>query len=107
VTRFFLIVLMAFAVAACVVNQKLGANYAKTGKSDTERMKVVYRYFSGKGEIQGMCKPDETIITVFCDNPSRYGEVIAPSANGSSRAIGTCSSTGPGSHRMTLSCGKP
>jgi hypothetical protein len=95
---------MAIALAACGIYQEVG--YKPVPPKDRERMQVVYRYFSGTGQIEGMCRADETIITVFCNNPSRYGEVIAPSANGSSRAIGICTPQGSGTHRMTLSCAK-
>ena len=90
-TRFLLIILIALAVAAC--------GYGQTAKH-VESRKVVYRSFPG----EGMCKPGETIIAVFCDNPDRFGEVIAPSSNDKSRAIGTCSSTGEGTRKMTLVC---
>jgi hypothetical protein len=92
-------------LAACGIHQEVGYK-PMPPKNDRERMHVVYRYFSGTGQIEGMCRPDETILTVFCNNPSRYGEVIAPSANGSSRAIGVCAPQRGGAHRMTLSCAK-
>ena len=103
--RFSLIVFMAVVLAACGIYQEVGYKPLPP-KNDRERMKVVYRYFSGTGQIEGMCHPDETIITVFCSNPSRYGETIAPSANGPSRATGICQPAGSGAHRMTLSCAK-
>jgi hypothetical protein len=95
---------MAILLAACGIYQEVG--YKPVVPKERERMKVVYRYFSGTGQIEGMCRSNETIITVFCTNPNRYGEVIAPSANGSSRAIGICEPQGDGPHRMTLSCAK-
>ena len=104
-TRVLAIVALALAVAACGIKQDKATLLAAHQK-DPPRMNVVYRYFSGTGEIRGMCKPGEKIVTVFCDNPSRYGEVIAPSAE-ESRPVGVCAPAREGRYRMTLSCGTP
>lgn len=105
-TRLLAIIMVALAVAACGIKQDKATLLAAHQK-DPPRIKVVYRYFTGTGEVRGMCKPGEKIVTVFCDNPTRYGEVIAASADGPSRPVAMCSSKSSVRYRMTVSCGTP
>jgi hypothetical protein len=99
-----LVLAAAFAVSPALADNS--AKKEKSDKNDRERMKVVYRYFSGTGQIEGMCRPGEAIITVFCSDPNSYGTVIAPSAAGSQRPVGKCPPAGGKAHRMTLSCAR-
>jgi hypothetical protein len=104
VKKLLLTILMALAVAACGIQQDKPLQVVK-GKKGDERLNVVYRYFYGKGQIEGTCRPGETIVTVFCDDPNRYGTVIAPSS--SEQATGICTpSSGGGRHKMTLGCSR-